>query len=115
MNLEGIHCTIQQLMTRQHKLILQNNVITVKRYSELKVIQQSHSTTGDRQDSFICEASKFYVIKVISSLKNNINAFLVFHKVFNDQNIIFRHENQQLQYLNKNETIYVHGMSSRLI
>ena len=41
--LEGIHGTMQQLMMRQHKLMLQNNKIIFKQYLEMKVIEQSHS------------------------------------------------------------------------
>ena len=46
---------MQQLKTRQHKLMLQNNEIIFKQYLEFKVIQQSHLTVGDCQGFFLHE------------------------------------------------------------
>ena len=38
--LEDIHGAMQQLMRRQHKLMLQNNELIFKQYLEMKVIEQ---------------------------------------------------------------------------
>ena len=77
-------------MSRQHKLMLQNNEIIVKQYFNLKVIQQSNFTAGDRQNSFLYEVSNNLCLKGYKFIKNcYINASLVFHKILVDQPIIF--------------------------
>ena len=35
---------MQQLIIQQHKLMLQNNEIMFKKYLEMRVIEQSHTT-----------------------------------------------------------------------
>ena len=49
---------MQQLMRRQHKLMLQNNELLFKQYLEMKVIEQSHSIETNLHDYFLFEASK---------------------------------------------------------
>ena len=79
--MEGIHGTMQQLMMRQHKLMLQNNKIIFKQYLEMKVIEQSHALETNFQDTFLYEASKVLCVKEYILIKKSyINASLVFIK-----------------------------------
>ena len=88
--LEGIHGAMQQLMRRQHKLMLQNNELIFKQYLEMKVIEQSHSIETNIHDTFLFEASKVLCVKGYKFIKNNyMKASLVFPKVLVDQSIIF--------------------------
>ena len=88
--LEGIHGAIQQLMRKQHKLMLQNNKIIVKQYLEMKVIEQSHTIATNLRDIFLYEASKVLCVKGYKLIKKNyMNASLVIHKVLVDQSICF--------------------------
>ena len=81
---------MQQLMRRQHKLMLQNNELIFKQYLEMKVIEQSHSIETNIHDTFIFEASKGLCVKGYRFIKNNyMKASLVFLKVLVDQSIIF--------------------------
>ena len=88
--MEGIHGTMQQLMMRQNKLMLQNNEIIFKQYLEMRVIEQSYALETNFQDTFLVEASKGLCVKgYILIKKSYINAPLVFHKVFDDQSNSF--------------------------
>ena len=77
-------------MRRQHKLMLQNNELMFKQYLEMKVIEQSHTTETNLQDTFLYEASKVLYVKGYSFIKKNyMNAVLVFPKGLVDQSIFF--------------------------
>ena len=56
--LEGTHGTMQQLMMRHDKLMLQNNEIMFKHYLEMRIIEQSYAFETNFQDTFLYEASK---------------------------------------------------------
>ena len=49
--------------------MLQNNEIIHKQYIEMKVIQQSHLTAGDRQDSFLYKTSNKICFKGYKLIK----------------------------------------------
>jgi len=88
--LEGIHGAMQQLMRRQHKLMLQNNELIFKQYLEMKVIEQSHSIETNIHDTFLFEASKVLCVKGYKFIKKNyMKASVIFPKVLVDQSIIF--------------------------
>ena len=81
-NLEGMHSAMEQLMSHQQKLMLQNNEIIYKQYLEMKVIHQSYLLAGDRHDFFLYKASNNLCLKGYKIIKKwQINASLVFHKV----------------------------------
>ena len=88
--LEGMYGAMQQLMMRKHKLMLQNNEIILKKYLEMKVIEQSHALETNFQDTFLYEASKVLCVKGNRLIKKSyIIASLVFYKVLDDQSIFF--------------------------
>ena len=81
---------MQQLMMMQHKVMLQNNEIMFKQYLEMRVIEQSHALETNFQYTFLYEASKVLCVTGYRLIKKNyINTSLVFHKVLDDQSIIF--------------------------
>ena len=81
---------MQQLMRRQHKLMLQNNEIIVKQYLEMKVIEQLYTIATNLRDTFLYEASKLLCVKDYKLIKKNyMNTSLVVHKVLVDQSICF--------------------------
>ena len=81
-NLEGMHSAMQQLMSRQHKLMLQNNEIIYKQYLEMKIIHLSYLLAGDRHDFSLYKASNNLCLKGYKIIKKwQIIASLVFHKV----------------------------------
>ena len=91
--------------------MLQNNEIIYKKYLEMKVIHQSYLLAGDRHDFFLYKASNNLCLKGYKIIKKwQINASLVFHKVFEDQSIIFfAMKNNQLYYVfGKIKMIHVH-------
>ena len=88
--LEGIHGAMQQLIMRQHKLMLQNNKIILKQYLEMRVIEQSYTLKTNFKDIFLYEASKVLCVKGNRLIKKSyIIASLVFYKVLDDQSIFF--------------------------
>ena len=81
---------MQQLMRRQHKLMLQNNKLIFKQYLEMKVIEQAHYIETNLSDTFFYDASKALCVKGYRLIKKNyMNASLVFPKMLVDQSIIF--------------------------
>ena len=64
-----MHSAMQQLMSRQHKLMLQNNEIIYKKYLEMKVIHQSYLLAGDRHDFFLYKASNNLCLKGYKIIK----------------------------------------------
>ena len=101
--MEGIDGTMQQLMSRKHKLMLQNNEIIIQQYSEMRVIEQSHAIEINWQESFLYEASKYICGKGYKCIKKiYINASSVFHKVLVEQYFFFDINNTQSQYVYTN-------------
>ena len=107
--LKGIYGAMQQLMIKQHKLILKNSEIIFKQYLEMRVIEQSHALETNCQDKFFYEALNILcVIDYMFIKKCYGNASMIFHKVLDDQSIIiFDMYNTKLKHVLKIGTITV--------
>ena len=79
---------MQQLMIKQHKLILKNSEIIFKQYLEMRVIEQSHALETNFQDTFLYEASKVLCGKGYRLInKSYTNTSLIIRKVLDDQSL----------------------------
>ena len=94
LNVDGIHGTMQELITRQNSFMLKNHHETAKYYMELKVINKYYKALTNKMDSFLLNTTSFFWISGYALIYKRYYVSLTLIPILNDDGIMGFHSSQ---------------------
>ena len=83
-NIEGIYRSMQQLMKKQNKLIMNSNDILVKEYASLKLVNIKYSHSTDEKDISLFLSSKLLPKKGCKTIKRSYEESQIIFPLLHD-------------------------------